>query len=205
LLPQLDQAPLYNTLNFDVQVGSAANAIPRTTVLTVFRCPSDVGPDKWTIPAAGTSNPLVDLASASYSGVFGKVEMDLCDGLAVGTPCFSDGLFFLNSRVRFADVTDGLSHTVMVGERYTQSSSGWHYTWTGVIAGGETPIVRILGDTDGVPDPNLIEIDEFASYHTGGAHFVLGDGTVRFLSANIDLDVYRNLASRAAGDIVGDF
>ncbi len=205
LLPQLDQSPLYSTLDFNAPVGSASNAVSRTTVLPVFRCASDVGPDKWTIPAAGTSNPLADLASASYSGVFGKDEVDECNGLAPGAPCTSDGLFFLNSRVRFADVTDGLSSTLMVGERVTRSSSGWLYTWTGVVSGGENPIVRILGDTDVTPNRDLIRIDEFASYHTGGAHFVLGDGAVRFLSTNIDLGVYRNLASRAAGDIVGEF
>ncbi|HUQ73027.1 MAG TPA: DUF1559 domain-containing protein [Planctomycetaceae bacterium] len=205
LLPQIDQGPLYNTINFNVQVGAAANASPRTTVLPAFRCPSDVGPAKWFIPAAGTTTPLAEVAAASYSGVFGKDEVDLCNGLAPGVPCLSNGVFFLNSRVRFADVIDGLSTTLLVGERVTRESSGWLYTWTGVVSGGENPIVRVLGDTDVTPNRDLIRIDEFASYHTGGAHFVLGDGAVRFISTNIDLGVYRNLASRASGDIVGEF
>ena len=51
----------------------------------------------------------------------------------------------------------------------------------------------------------VITIDEFASYHTGGAHFLLGDGAVRFISTSIDLGVYRSLASRSAGDITGEF
>lgn len=205
LLPQMDQAALYGTINFNSQVGSATNSVPRTTVLSVFRCPSDVVPEKWTIVAATGSAPLAEVASASYSGVFGKDELDLCEGLAAGTPCTSDGAFFLNSRTRFSDVSDGLSTTILVGERVSLSSSDWLYTWTGVVAGGKEAIERVLGDTDVTPNRDLIHMDEFASYHTGGAHFVLGDGAVRFISTSINLSVYRALASRASGEVVSEF
>jgi prepilin-type N-terminal cleavage/methylation domain-containing protein len=205
LLPQIDQGPLYNQIDFNSSVGSNANATVRTTPLAAFRCASDVGPDRWTISKVGTTTPLVDVAAASYAGVFGKDEVDECNGLAPGSPCVSDGVFFLNSRIRFADVTDGLSNTLMVGERSTRAGNGWLYTWAGVVSGGDNPICRILGDTDVTPNSNDVRMDEFASRHTGGSQFVLGDGTVRFIKTNIDLNVYRNLASRAAGDIVGEF
>ncbi len=136
LLPQLDQAPLYGSLNFLVKVGDPANAAGRVKPLADYRCASDVGPDRWTINAAGTTTPLADVAAASYAAVFRKDEVDNCDGLAVGFPCSSDGAFFLNSRVGFRDVTDGLSNTLMVGEHQTRQSAGWLYTWAGVIAGG---------------------------------------------------------------------
>lgn len=205
LLPELDQSPLYNQINFQTQVGSTANAAVRTTVLPVLLCPSDVSLQRWNIPASGTSTPLADVAGASYAGVFGKDEVDFCNGLAPGVPCISDGMFFLNSKVRFADVTDGLSSTLVVGERQTRAGNGWLYTWAGVVGGGDNPICRILGDTDVVPNNSLVRMDEFASYHTGGAQFVLGDGAVRFISTNIDLKIYRNLSSRNAGDVVGEF
>lgn len=205
LLPQLDQSALYNTINFDVPVGAAVNLATRTRVLNVFRCTSDVGPDKWNIATAGGSPPLADLAAASYSGVFGTDEIEDCNSLMPGSPCASDGVFFLNSAVRFSDIQDGLSNTLAVGERVSRASSGWLYTWVGVLGGGENPIVRILGDTDVTPNKDLIRMDEFASYHTGGAQFLMGDGAVRFLSNSIDLAVYRALASRNKGDIVGEF
>jgi prepilin-type N-terminal cleavage/methylation domain-containing protein len=205
LLPQLDQASLYNSLNFLVKVGDPVNAAARIKPLTVYRCASDIGPQRWTINSAGTSTPLADVAAASYAGVFGKDEVDNCDGLAVGLPCTSDGVFFLNSRIGFRDVTDGLSNTLLVGEHQTRQSAGWLYTWTGVIASGDEPIVRVLGDTDVTPNSATVRIDEFASYHTGGAQFLLGDGAVRFIGTNIDLTVYRNLSSRAAGDLVSAF
>jgi hypothetical protein len=204
-LPELDQGPLFNQLNVNVQVGAPANAMVRTTSIAVLLCPSDVSLQRWTIPAVGTTTALADLAGASYAGVFGKDEVDDCNGLAPGIPCISDGVFFLNSRVRFADVTDGLSNTLVIGERQTRSSDGWLYTWTGVVSGADNPICRFLGDTDVVPNHSLVRMDEFASYHTGGAQFSLGDGAVRFISTNINLQVYRNLSSRNGGDAVGEF
>ena len=205
LLPHLEQTALYNSINFDVPVGSPANSTPRKRAIAIFRCPSDVGPEMWTTNAAGTSNPLAEVAAATYSGVFGKDEIEECDGLSVGESCHSDGLFYLNSFIRFSDVTDGLSSTLMVGERLTRPNHGWFYTWTGVISGGEDPIIRILGDTDITPNRDQVHMDEFASYHTGGAQFVMGDGAVRFVSNSIDLNLYRGLASRAGGEVVGEF
>lgn len=205
LLPAMDQAPLFNSIDFKSSIGGSSNSVPRTTVLSVFRCPSDVGPDRWTILSASGATPLAELASASYSGVFGKDEIELCENLTPGLPCTSDGAFFLNSRIRFSDVTDGLSATLLVGERVSRSDRGWLYTWAGVVAGGQDSIERILGDTDVTPNRDLIHMDEFASYHAGGAQFVLGDGSVRFISTNIDLTVYRGLASRSGGEVTGEF
>ena len=205
LLPPLDQSALYNKLNFNAQVGSASNATARVSFLSVFRCPSDVGPLKWTINSAGTTTGLADLGAANYAGVFGKDEVDNCNSLAPGIPCVSDGVFFLNSSIRFAEVTDGLSTTMFVGERQSRVANGWLYTWAGVVSGGDNPICRFLGDTDVTPNHDAVRMDEFASNHTGGAHFVMGDGAVRFITTSIDLIVYRNLASRAAGDVVTDF
>ncbi|WP_397570362.1 DUF1559 domain-containing protein [Schlesneria sp. T3-172] len=205
LLPQLDQSPLFNAINFGQSILAPGNAAPRSNSVAVYRCPSDIGPRVWTITSAGTQTPLAEIAGATYSGVFGSDEIDFCNGLAPGLPCRSDGLFYLNSFVRFVDVTDGLSNTLMVGERLSRPGAGWLYTWTGVVSGGENPIVRILGDTDITPNRDLIHIDEFASYHVGGAQFVLGDGSVRFISNSIDLRIYQGLASRASGEIIGEF
>ncbi|MCA8988212.1 MAG: DUF1559 domain-containing protein, partial [Planctomycetaceae bacterium] len=45
----------------------------------------------------------------------------------------------------------------------------------------------------------------YASLHKGGAQFTLGDGSVRFLSENIDLTTYRRLAHKDDGNVVGEF
>lgn len=205
LLPHVDQGALFNTINFNVKIGDPLNATPRVTLLPVFRCPSDVAPNQWTINSSGTTTPLVSLASASYAACFGTSEVDNCNGLAPGIPCTSDGVFYLNSKTRFSDVTDGLSTTMLLGEHQTRETAGWLYTWAGVVAGGDDPIIRILADTDVTPNFSTIRRDEFASYHPGGSQFVLGDGSVRYIGTNISLTIYRNLATRAAGDVIGEF
>jgi hypothetical protein len=45
----------------------------------------------------------------------------------------------------------------------------------------------------------------FGSYHVGGAHFLLGDGSVKFISENIDLLLYRGLGTRNGNEVLGDF
>ena len=54
-------------------------------------------------------------------------------------------------------------------------------------------------------NPEVTDADATSSGHVGGAHFLLGDGSVRFVSSVISLIVYDALASRAGGEIVGEF
>ena len=206
ILPQIDQGPLYNQINFNVKMEAVENATQRVTSLSAYRCPSDTGPgNKWTIQSSSGTN-LVDLAVANYVGVFGISDIDNCVGTP-NSPCLGEGAFFQNSKILFRDFSDGLSNTIVVGEHKTRRDSGfnWTSTWAGVVTNGDNAIVRILGTTDHTPNAPANHIDDFSSYHVGGAHFVLGDGSVRFVSTNIDLGVYQHLATRSAGDIVGEF
>ena len=45
----------------------------------------------------------------------------------------------------------------------------------------------------------------YASYHTGGAQFLLADGSVRFISENVDYETYCNLGDRFDGRVVGEY
>jgi prepilin-type processing-associated H-X9-DG protein len=53
--------------------------------------------------------------------------------------------------------------------------------------------------------PGAVMEVAFGSYHTGGATFALGDGSVRFVSETIDLGTYRGLGSRSGGEVPGEF
>ncbi|WP_029247387.1 DUF1559 domain-containing protein [Schlesneria paludicola] len=206
ILPQLDQGPLFNQLNFNLKMESTTNETTRLTPLAAFRCPSDVAPGTtWTIQDAGGTD-LVKLPVGNYVGVFGTSDIDDCVGLP-NSPCMGEGAFFQNSRIQFRDFTDGLSNSIVVGEHKTRRDVGfnWTSTWAGVVANGDDAIVRILGTCDHTPNSPANHIDDFSSYHVGGANFVMGDGAVRFVSTNIDLGVYQHLATRAAGDLVGEF
>jgi prepilin-type N-terminal cleavage/methylation domain-containing protein len=182
LLPPMDQTPLFNQFNFQVGLADAVNLTARTTDLAAFRCPSDNGPGQWSILAVsdGTTR-LAGLALSTYVGCFGTLEIDSCEGRPPPFVCAGDGVFYHNSRIRFADVPDGLSTTLFIGERKTDAKQGWYSTWTGVIPGGTKAAIRVLGTTDHTPNHAASHIDDFSSHHVGGAHFLLGDGSVRFI------------------------
>lgn len=141
----------------------------------------------------------------------------------------SDGPFCRNSAVRFRDVTDGLSNTIFVGEHSSKLSEK---TWVGVVPGGSSK--PLISSPDNGPDsaatltmvhvgPSGGEQDTFGnpiihpinfptyhvgqmfSEHAGGGHVCLGDGSVRFITENIDLFLFAAISSVAEEDEVGDF
>ena len=141
----------------------------------------------------------------------------------------ADGPFFRNSQTRFRDVTDGTSNTVFLGEHSSKLSDK---TWVGVIPGA-TVHPRLSSPLNG-PDaaatltlvhagPSGGELDitgfpiihpvnypalhvgQMYSEHHGGGHVCMGDGSVRFISENIHLLTWAELASISEGEVVGEF
>lgn len=234
ILAQLDQAPLYNTLQWtnlgtDWTAVVSPDKVACQTVMPVFRCPTMSVPDHLdynTITArVPTSYRVVSdsLASSDDSSTrpapyntatYPSLEMVPLDGIMFG-----------ESSTRSRDVSDGMSNTLMVGEsftdpNYTKDGQGMDYwtcfapqisTWKwGNITGTEyseaagSTVERINSRLNPAVHGVVMEMC-FGSYHTGGAFFTLADGSVRFLSDNIDLMLYRSLATRAGGETVSDF
>ena len=204
ILPQMDQAPLFNSINFSLPMTNAVHAAARVTPLPIYRCPSDIGDAVWTITDSG-GNALLQLASANYVGSFGISDVDNCVGQPAPFRCAGEGALFHNSFVRMADFTDGTSSTFLAGEHKTNITLDWHSTWLGVVPNGKYAYVRILGTADHTPNHPSNHIDDFSSHHVGGAHFVMGDGSVRFVSTNISNVVFAGLATRNGGEVVSDF
>ena len=208
ILPYIDQAPLYNRLNFNVSCTDASNAIARQTVLASFRCPTDPSPNIWSLGEEGNpSNILATLPSANYVGSFGTLGFeDICASPPFpGAQCVSNGMFFHNSSTRMRDAVDGTSNTVFLGEHRSNAALRWNSTWVGVIPAGEEAIARILAVSDHTPNHPSLHIDDFSSWHTGGVHFLFGDGRVRFITQNIDTNVFKAIATRSGGEVVGEF
>ena len=207
ILPQIEQANLYNAINFKINLSDATMNVVRSTTIPSFRCPSDQSDDRWTYDVSGTP---YQMATANYVGAFGTSDMDSC-ATSPGTPCLGDGAFFQNSKLNFRDFTDGLSNTYITGEHKTRAAGGgidteeWHSTWAGVIPNGDDPICRILGSTDHTPNSPVGHIDDFSSWHSGGSQFLFGDGAVRFVSENINLGLYQALSTRAGGEAKHEF
>jgi len=206
ILPMMAQSSLYEQLDFNSPIDSTTNSVGRSTYLSVFRSPSDTGPDFWEIEAEDGSGVLARLPTSNYIGCFGTGELHDCEGLLPGVTCKGNGVFFHNSRVRFASIFDGTSNTLMVGERKTDAIRGWYSTWIGAVPEGEEAFVRVLGAADHAPNSSTNHFEDFSSYDPGGVHFLFGDGRVQFLSEHIvDLGVYHGLATRAGGEDIGEF
>lgn len=239
LLPHLDQGPLYGQINPNGQWPQASQMTLLQTPLAVFLCPSSPAP---AINSArlfpGISGPAIEVATANYVGNSG-----LWQGMNVTTGfIFASGaavpLASVSQTCRFRDVTDGLSNVIFVGER-TWQLPGVTYVLdceppNAAIWGGEiTVVIRRDGlalgqfpQVGGLVQMRLNHCNRaswhYSSDHEGGAHFLLGDGSVRFISENIDSGqytvgpgpgfalgpingTYERLIHRSDGNIVGDF
>lgn len=134
---------------------------------------------------------LCQVAKSNYVGSFGWArEIDKA-------PAGGDGVFFRNSRVSFKDVIDGLSKTVLVGERGSRLGCS---TWLGAISGAEALRARVVGTVDHALNADG-HFDDYSSGHPRGVQFVFGDAGVRFVAEDIDLEVLRGLCTRAGGEI----
>jgi prepilin-type N-terminal cleavage/methylation domain-containing protein/prepilin-type processing-associated H-X9-DG protein len=200
ILPYLEQNNLAeNQLRTDLPVTDPANDTARVTVLPGFHCPSDGGNQWFELEAEDGSGPLARLATTSYVGMFGTLELHECEEAAPGTQCYGDGVLFHNSFVKLSDVGDGLSQTIFVGERSSRLGSS---TWVGVVPGGEEAMQRVVGVADHPPNHPTGHFDDFSSGHWNGTNFLYGDGSVRFLSEDIDINVYKAMATRNGAELV---
>jgi len=191
ILPYMEQSALWNNvIHRDDHIEDAINADARVAVVSNFLCPSDPGPKRFTILKSDNS-PIFDVARSNYVGVLGVEEVEL-------SPTDGSGSFYFNSGIRFADITDGLSNTILAGER---SSRFGNSTWVGAIEDASESGARVVGSADHTPNHPASHFEDFGSYHATGAHFVLADGSVRLISSTIELDVYRALATRSGGEV----
>ncbi|HUG19275.1 MAG TPA: DUF1559 domain-containing protein [Planctomycetaceae bacterium] len=204
LLPQIEQASLYQQLNFSENLLHPDNAIIRQNPLASFRCPSDSGPDFWDIEEEGSPGTIVldRLPTTNYVGMFGTTELHDCEDLAgLGLQCRSDGAFYHNSSVKMRDLQDGTSGTIVIGERRSNPVAGHLSTWIGAVPEGEEAFARFLGVTDHTPNHPSAHLEDFSSHHTGGAQFLFGDGRVKFVSENIDHQIYQALSTIQGGEV----
>jgi prepilin-type N-terminal cleavage/methylation domain-containing protein/prepilin-type processing-associated H-X9-DG protein len=204
LFPYLEQRNLdENLIQRRLPIADSANQAARETVVPVLLCGSDWHP-KLFILAGGAEGgedeefalsvdegtPLFRIARTNYVGVFGISEIE-------EVPAAGEGAFFFQSRTRFAQITDGLSNTLIVGERGTKQGNS---VWAGVVEGANAAMARVVGVGDHVPNDPHHHFDDFASYHPGGVHFLYGDGSVQRINNTINLGVYQALCTIAGGE-----
>ncbi|RPI83128.1 MAG: DUF1559 domain-containing protein [Planctomycetaceae bacterium] len=204
-LGQLDQAPLYELIDFSHPVRLAGFEI-RGQSLAVANCPSDLGIGSFTI----ISEDNVTMGQAhtvSYAACFGAY------GLINTDPDYGNGMFQRNSAVRLGDVLDGTSQTIAIGERAAHFAKA---PWVGVVTTGTirtTPGAPVFTATvELAPGMALARIGnrtlnsrysepyDFFSGHGTIVNFLYVDGSVKALSITTDRDVLHALATRADFD-----
>jgi len=220
LLPFLEEGALYDQFNFSQRftsfstaTGGSANHAQFFRSMPKYQCPSD--------PASGITPNAIN-----YFGVQGG-------GAANTAPCrsnnrvfFTTGVFFHNSRIGFRDIVDGSSNVLMFGEtKYAptpihRATQDVHVSWcsTANLSSSPNPygLAAVVMQTNSINGSGAMTVSGsnppdlfnslsalFGSYHKGGCHFAMADGSVQFLSENMNLTLLRQLANRDDGLPIG--
>ncbi len=209
ILPQLDQTNLYNTMTWGGEWSEGDNELACATLLSVFRCPSAAIPEfiERTFDIVIDGNPwptiIENRVPCTYTACasgwqFSDNALDNRD---------QDGLFFSNRSLRFRDIIDGSSNTVAIGETQfsmRDSVDHWYFGSVQIQASIENSefvgsLAMRINIADDLSAPTSHRELSFGSYHEGGCHLLLADGSVRFFLENMDAPVRRRLGTRAGG------
>lgn len=235
LLPMFDQAPLYNTLDHTRAMGrwlnggskplagggpTTANGAASGVKLVALLCPSDGG--RQTFPGFD-GNYGCETGVPAYKSTYGFSANG-----QPGTMWNNEGqtvrrMFGADSNTNMRDLSDGSSNTVAIVETTLNVYDGITGSWAcAQHVGNGIDFATLNGqrkinDWDccgwgpgtpwSVKNPagTLGEWGTPGSTHTGGMHALLGDGTVRFISENIDATTRTRLGYIADGNPVGEF
>jgi hypothetical protein len=174
----------------------------RALVVSIFSCPSD---PRTSSPAHLKDGQVV--AFTDYLGVQGTNYYR------------QNGVLYLDSHIRITDITDGASNTLCVGERPPSADGGfgWWYAGTGQSRDGSGDMVLGVREINAGPygwdcplgpysfgpgrSDNQCDAFHFWSLHIGGAHFLVADGSVHFLSYSAN-SILPALATRSGGEAV---
>ena len=250
ILPYLEQSSLYQQFDPTVPLWAPQQTVAMRSKVTAFLCPSAVGGSDGFALRRYTSgdnespgnpqpySPALTLAHSHYVTMAGtqgpwarptawSTDFSVPEPIPSAGAAIIDGAFYRNSRIRMADITDGMSNTIFIGEHTSRLSDK---TWVGVVPYSVTckkknGVVTDDCDSGGAlvqghsgPDlhdhPQVIihqpnhpaqHPDQLESDHVGGCHCLLGDGSVRFFSQYMDGFTWAGLCTRAGGEVTGEF
>lgn len=230
ILPYMDEAPLYESLDLDAGEFRSlffANTtdILRGKVVAGFVCPSSAF-EPTNASTSGTYNNQGNAQTHDYVGIAGATPSPggtgACAGGSYGSIYCNNGTLVPNTATRLAQLTDGTTNIMMVGEQSgaindRDVSNNYYGGWSGSGGGvppadthwgtGNTAIRYRINDdaeragSDQVWTGNTV----LNSFHTGGIHGLMADGAVRFIGDNIDFLTFRQLCVKDDGNELGDF
>jgi prepilin-type N-terminal cleavage/methylation domain-containing protein/prepilin-type processing-associated H-X9-DG protein len=212
ILPFVEQENIRNVYDPALAPTLSPNSTVTGLPVKIFLCPSMAPPPA---PQAAYSTHY-----ASYAACLGSNDGWLPppdNGVivranATGNPVAVDG------GKRIADVTDGTTNTLLAGEMGFQlkdylftsgayagqvrgGNTSWAFGYTGYTAGS----TKVMLNTVTAPTSVNDRLQTFRSDHTGGANFLLADGSVRFLRNSMNPTTYQALGTRAGGEPATDY
>jgi prepilin-type N-terminal cleavage/methylation domain-containing protein len=223
LLPFIELGTLHDiALNATTSNFMQLNATQTQTPMEIFICPTRrrvalypfQSRDYWNMDRS----KLTKCSKTDYAinvGTVGDNELGCPSGvtsLATGDTCTSwpteawNGISFVRSQVLASDITDGLSATILLGEKEIDAN---HYTDGTVacdnhciMAGLDNDMYRLTATQPVQDRRGLSSETQFGSAHPGLCIFVFCDGSVHKISNSVDLVTFRNLGSRNDGNVV---
>ncbi len=214
VMPYLDLSNNLRSYNFNESYSSATNVLVINQTIPVFLCPS------MTIPRAVPELSCPEAGAAGSYAVSAGTSARALDGVFIPDGSYDP----LGRAVRIADITDGTSNTLFIGEfnykhaGYTWTSASnscagnpalagtvrwgsarWGGGYAGLAVGGMGGIFNKFSGTV------TTDRETFRSDHVGGGQFAMADGGVRFVSDSINSTVLLALSTRAGGEVVGEF
>jgi prepilin-type N-terminal cleavage/methylation domain-containing protein len=218
-----------NTADVQTVVGNGDDNIDVTKIfLEALVCPSDPGggvlvPQGASAPGSRQHYDFRNGRRISYclnGGVYlerGQNNQALAGSWKAMSGVKDRGAFGIDGAASIRDITDGTSNSVAIGEtqqiKCSTNFGPWWGTgaWTGTFCRVQQNYERINADPidwgrtcDPATRPRPYAW-VYSSHHEGGAHFLLGDGAVRFISENIDFNTLKNVNYISDGNIVGEF
>ncbi len=195
LLPFLDQGNAYRHFDHSFGVYARENADIRGLPISVFHCPSS--PMRDMQEANG-----VTIAQTNYAACHNDTEEPIDEE--------NRGVMFLNSSIRYDQITDGSTNTLFIGEKIIREGGlGWVSGTRATLRNtssinAEEPNQFVAPGQPPAAAEDPAAVGGFGSNHEGGGHFGLGDGSVRFLNENIYVELFQQLGNRADGKLMAE-
>ena len=222
-LPFMEQVPLFQRFQEYMKTNPSALGFPELdTVISTLMCPSDpIGPKLHTFwggigtPTQGFSGNYVVCAGSGFFNDSSNSNESSAN---------LNGLFFAVSKVRIGDILDGTSNTAMASELILSPDTDSHDirgryhnpAHGGVLFSTLYPPNNMIPDHFNWCATNPVKrapcqwigtemYVSARSYHPGGVNLCLADGSVRFVSENVDQVVFQALGSRDGGEVPGEY
>jgi prepilin-type N-terminal cleavage/methylation domain-containing protein len=198
ILPFMENQAIYDAFDFTKPIYDNFNIDVREKHIDELLCPTDD-----VSPTGFVEMGDERYAMACYVANFGTPDLDEDQEQLLGPQGRKWGPFYRNSKTKLREITDGLSHTLMVGERQngpfrTAGSHGVHIeyetTWAGAVRdiddNEDDHGHMVLFQTGHTPNHADSDDRDVSASHSGEALFLLCDGSVDSISEDIDEDVY---------------